>query len=286
MHRFEEVVKGLKRSKTYSFLNNNRTLLQVRISRLERINDERTNINSRVAEITNQKVLEYNDEKIIKFINNDLLKLHIAKLQLSGLDKLESIFNSLCSGLTVIQESKLNNYESSDSQSDFTYQDKIMIVVGIYYIVQDYNKLQQKEKKLKQEIKVLESTIKRASRKLKTEVQNLIDLLHDPINEYYQYIQGEAEQTIKLQIDADKETGQEHLKLAIDFIPNQEDVQPSGYLSNSQMHSFALAFRLASIKVLNPRVPVLILDDIVNSYDAEYRNRIVSLISEKFNDFK
>ena len=209
-----------------------------------------------------------------------------AKLKLSRLDQLQSIFDTLCSRLLTDQASVLRNNETIDSQIDSTYQDIILIIGGLHYITQDYIRLQKREKKLKQEIRKLESTIKRASRILKTEVQKLIKQLNKPMNEYYQYIQDNTEQNIKLQIDSDKETGQEHLKLAIEFIPNHEDLQPSGYLSNSQMHSFALAFRLASIKVLNPRVPILILDDIVNSYDAEYRNRIVSLISEKFHKFQ
>ena len=286
VYRFGEVAVGLNLDEPYSFLKNYREILNDRLSHLNFIDEERIVLNSRVADITNQKVLTYNKEQIIKFINFDLLNPISAKLKLSRLDQLQSIFDTLCSRLLTDQESVLRNNETIDSQLDDSFQDTILIVGGLLYITQDYLKLQRREKKLKQEIRTLESTIKRGSQKLKTEVQNLIKQLNKPMNEYYQYIQGNTEQNIKLQIDSDKDTGQEHLKLAIKFVLNQEDLQPGGYLSNSQMHSFALAFRLASIKVLNPRVPILILDDIVNSYDAEYRNRIVSLISEKFHKFQ
>ena len=106
------------------------------------------------------------------------------------------------------------------------------------------------------------------------------------MNEYYQYIQQDESQTIKTYIDLDEETGEERLNLSINFASNRKNAQPAGYLSNSQMHSFALAFRLALIKVLNPKVPILVLDDIVTSYDAQFRFRIASLLAGKFREFQ
>ena len=188
--------------------------------------------------------------------------------------------------MTTFEKSTMSSDKSSEQKLVDSYQDAIVIVVGLYQIIQDFKKFQQDEKLLKQQIDVLESEISNASQELKTEIQQLIDQLHDPMNEYFQYIQRDTGQTIKLQIDSDKDNGQEHFKLAIDFDSNRENVQPSGYLSNSRMHSFALAFRLASVKVLNPNVPILILDDIVTSFDAEYRSRVASLLVEKFEDFQ
>ena len=79
-----------------------------------------------------------------------------------------------------------------------------------------------------------------------------------------------------------KKTGKEGFNLAIDVAPNRKGVLPSAYLTKSEMHSFALAFHLASIVQFNPEVPIIILDDIIMSYDEESRNRITALIAEKF----
>lgn len=50
-----------------------------------------------------------------------------------------------------------------------------------------------------------------------------------------------------------------------------------GYLSDSQIHSVALALRMAAIQQFNVGAPIIALDDIVTSYDADHRRRITVL---------
>ena len=61
---------------------------------------------------------------------------------------------------------------------------------------------------------------------------------------------------------------------------------PSGYLSDSQVHTLALSLRLAAIKRLNKNVAVIVLDDIVTSYDADHRRYIAATIAEQLRDFQ
>jgi hypothetical protein len=58
-------------------------------------------------------------------------------------------------------------------------------------------------------------------------------------------------------------------------------VQPGGYLSDSQIHSLALAFRIAAIVQFNGAAPIMALDDIVTSYDADHRRSIAGLIAAR-----
>lgn len=72
----------------------------------------------------------------------------------------------------------------------------------------------------------------------------------------------------------------------IDFAANRAAVQPGGYLSDSQIHSLALALRLAAIKRFNRAAPIIALDDIVTSYDANHRRTIAAMLAREFSDFQ
>ena len=69
-------------------------------------------------------------------------------------------------------------------------------------------------------------------------------------------------------------------------LPNRKGVVPSGYLSDSQVHTLALALRLAAIRLLNETAPILILDDVVSSYDADHRKRIAGILANFFTTFQ
>jgi hypothetical protein len=54
------------------------------------------------------------------------------------------------------------------------------------------------------------------------------------------------------------------------------------YLSESQLNSFGIAVFLASAKCFNTEFPVLILDDVINSMDAEKRPLLLDALEEHF----
>jgi hypothetical protein len=70
----------------------------------------------------------------------------------------------------------------------------------------------------------------------------------------------------------------------VDFAENRKGVAPSGYLSDSQLHSVALALRLAAVRRFNPGMPLLVLDDVSTSYDADYRRRLVTALKTWMGD--
>jgi len=64
-----------------------------------------------------------------------------------------------------------------------------------------------------------------------------------------------------------------------------ETVSPAyRMLSESQLNSFGLAAFLASAKQFNPKFRFLILDDVINSFDAYKRPQVVRLLKEEFPD--
>lgn len=122
------------------------------------------------------------------------------------------------------------------------------------------------------------------SGKIREKVQSLLDTLQAPMNDIYKEIQGDNAKPIRLELPGEDDTNQQRMQLVIDFAENRHGVAPSGYLSDSQIHSVALALRLAAIKKFNGAAPVIALDDVVTSYDADHRRAIGALLAKMFTD--
>ncbi len=122
------------------------------------------------------------------------------------------------------------------------------------------------------------------SAEIRKKLQALLDKLQTPMNDIYKLIQGAGAIPIRLELPAEDDTNQQRLNLLIDFAKNRPGVQPAGYLSDSQIHSVALALRMAAIKLFNAGAPIVALDDIVTSYDADHRRTIAGLIATMFGD--
>ena len=119
-------------------------------------------------------------------------------------------------------------------------------------------------------------------------VKTLIATLTDKINFFYKEIQTGVEgvPAIHLSFPPGEKKIQHQLDLLIDFAESRKGVPPSGYLSDSQVHTLALAIRLASICMFNKEFPLIVLDDIVTSYDADRRKAVVDLIASHLMDFQ
>lgn len=122
------------------------------------------------------------------------------------------------------------------------------------------------------------------SSKIREKVQSLLDTLQAPMNDIYKEIQGANAKPIRLELPGEDDTNQQRMQLVIDFADNRQSVAPGGYLSDSQIHSVALALRLAAIKKFNSAAPVIALDDVVTSYDADHRRAIGALLAKMFTD--
>lgn len=122
------------------------------------------------------------------------------------------------------------------------------------------------------------------SGQIREKVQLLLDTLQAPMNDIYKEIQGAKAKPIRLELPGEDDTNQQRMQLVIDFADNRQSVAPGGYLSDSQIHSVALALRLAAIKKFNSAAPVIALDDVVTSYDADHRRAIGALLAKMFTD--
>lgn len=119
---------------------------------------------------------------------------------------------------------------------------------------------------------------------IKKYVDGLIGTLADLTNFFYQEIQSVSGRVPKvhLVLPSEERQVQNALELLIDFSDNRKGVAPAGYLSDSQVHTLALSLRFAAIKLFNKSFPLLVLDDVVTSYDSDFRSTIAGVLAKHF----
>ncbi|MDO8436855.1 MAG: hypothetical protein Q7S69_01635 [Nitrosomonadaceae bacterium] len=118
--------------------------------------------------------------------------------------------------------------------------------------------------------------------------QKIMGKLKDHVNILYKEIQGGDVDAppIHLKLPDEDDTNQQRIQLLIDFSSNRKGVVPSGYLSDSQIHTLALSLRLSAVSFFNTKVPIIVLDDVVTSYDADHRKNIAAMLAKHFGDFQ
>jgi energy-coupling factor transporter ATP-binding protein EcfA2 len=186
--------------------------------------------------------------------------------------------------LLVAVEAKISEIQLR--QGDNTYSKALAKIESLLEIKAQ----KQLQTRVTEELEKLRSALNEqatfVSTEIRKKVQALLDLLREPTNVLYKSIQGSDAVPVRLELPPEDETNQQRLALLIDFSPERQGVPPSGYLSDSQIHSLALALRLAAIRTFNTGAPIAILDDIVTSYDADHRRAIAAMIAENLTDLQ
>lgn len=134
-------------------------------------------------------------------------------------------------------------------------------------------------------VETLMALERQTSAEVRTEVNKLLGCLDKSMQSFFSAVQGEEGAGATVRLDLDIGSKLPSLKLVTDF-GGREGVPPAGYLSDSQVHTLALALRLATIRVFNPPVSFLVLDDVVVSYDAEHRLAIAKALAQQYGDMQ
>ncbi len=172
---------------------------------------------------------------------------------------------------------KIKTIESD--QGEQTYGAAAKLLETIMQILQDYEAEKLELSHLRKLATSLQEISVLINMRIREKMQELLDTLLTPINDYYKLIQGANAKPIRLVLPPEDEQNLQRLNIVIDFAKNRERVNPSGYLSDSQLHTLALAYRIAAIEKFNCKAPLFVLDDVVTSYDADYRRKIAGLIT-------
>lgn len=119
---------------------------------------------------------------------------------------------------------------------------------------------------------------------IQTQIQNIFSAIQEDVVYCYNFLESSnrylKNPAIKLVSGRDKA-----IELEIEFA--DEKVTPAyKFMSESQVNSFGLAIFLAATKYFNSNFKFIILDDIVNSFDAFKRPKVSQLIANRFSDFQ
>ena len=175
-----------------------------------------------------------------------------------------------------------------NQQGEHTYAKAFGKVRELLTIKADLDRIEQ----TKLQLGMLHKELNRQSREINlaivTHINGLIGTLGGDIHAIYKEIQGGSGYSppIRIELPEAEHIDQQRAQLVIDFSANRKGVVPSGYLSDSQIHTLALALRLAAMRLLNKAVPILVLDDVVSSYDADHRKRIAGVLAKYFTAFQ
>jgi len=118
------------------------------------------------------------------------------------------------------------------------------------------------------------------------EIQNatmakILNLLSEDVNKIFCYLNRKDRiKNVKLIL-----AGEEGIEFSLEFYDNIAS-PPQKYLSESQFNSLGIAFFLAAVKKFNKANKFFILDDVLVSFDRNYRMRLLDLLAKEFADYQ
>ena len=206
-------------------------------------------------------------------------------LQLESNDRLhvqdENNRQELLSKMIEIESERLGHVPDKYDYVDAVYivQRLIDIKSKLAYIERARNVWTEAHNRLDEQSRMLDDQIVR-------DVQNQINSLEGNINKFYHSIQGDHEETARIKIRLIKHGNQRSAQILMDFMASSHDVMPGGYLSDSQLNTLAFSIQLSAILMFNTSFKILVLDDVVTSYDADHRKSIAGVLAANFQDFQ
>ena len=192
--------------------------------------------------------------------------------------------------MVSIRESLTNARERLVSQQgENTYAEAKKIADQLIEVRKDLTRIYHTKKELQK----LHANLVKQTNRIETAIndhnEGLLSQLEQDVDALYKKIQGipqDEPSLVRLQLADGTVANQQQISLVMDYSENRQSVAPSGYLSDSQIHSIALSLHLAAIRKFNTGAPIIVLDDVVTSYDADHRKTIASTLAEEFRGFQ
>lgn len=112
-------------------------------------------------------------------------------------------------------------------------------------------------------------------------MRKILELLSGDVNNYFCLLNKKDRiKNVKLEV-----VGEEGIEFSLEFY-DTEASPPRKFLSESQLNSLGIAFFLAAVKKFNKVNKFFILDDVLVSFDKNYRLRLLDLLEEEFGDYQ
>lgn len=117
--------------------------------------------------------------------------------------------------------------------------------------------------------------------------EGVVQSISDATVSFYNKVQACAPFPVgvKVQLMDDENQDARGIEVLVDF-PNAPNEKPRAILSDSQIHTLALGMQIAIIRGFNKGLPFIVLDDVVTSYDADYRRQIAMAITDDLSSLQ
>lgn len=226
-------------------------------------------------------------DSLVKAIKVPVKGLEIAAIsalkdQLEPLQNRYAEFESERSGLVVRLNERIKELEADERRKKLVEADSV--VSSSIEIWEDLDKHQKRLGSLTKVKSEFEKIVDRFVDDSSKDVETRFEKISDNVKKYFDILEKNTPEvgspTLRLLRDQDR-------SVVLEIVFQGETISPAyKYLSESQMNSFGLVVFLASVREFNEHFKFVILDDVINSFDAYKRPQVLTLLREEFADFQ
>lgn len=256
------------------------------------------NLNHKVAIIQSEKSLKVKESFSLFFEDIDKLEIQIPKIittlktqlkDLTSLDlsKLEEVSKiDVLSDMEITYKKFVLDFIKSLSEDEKTTKlaTDFRNLIQLRVAYSNYLKNERKINYLSDICDKLGVLFSKLTEFIQAQIQDTFTQIQTDVIECYNFLEGTNQYLknpeIKLVVGKDKA-----VELEIDFV-NEKITPAYKFMSESQINSFGLSIFLAAVKHFNSSFKFMILDDVVNSFDAFKRPKVAQLLASKFSDFQ
>ncbi|MDM8001212.1 MAG: hypothetical protein QUS33_14790 [Dehalococcoidia bacterium] len=159
---------------------------------------------------------------------------------------------------------------------------KIVLAKEAYLTIK---KLKQQKKVYETQQNTLEVVYAKFVEKQKESIETFLSVFSKAINGLYEFMNPDENIKNIRVVSVEKEEELVGITLQFEFFHNDES-PPHKYLSESHLNCLGIAFFVASAMAFNEHNRLLVMDDVISSFDSAHRKRFADLLVEKLSDYQ
>jgi len=274
-----------------------------RVSQFELFSEEITQLNLSIDHLKNQliehkkllnailtEILEFEDLRDFEFKIKSILKLiqefiqkflnkedMVSKIEMKELEVIKKNLTEFSKKTQNICKAKISGLGMTEGEEKAYEILSLLKEIQILYNELKKIEVQVKISKAKYEIS---NEIYNAFTEIKKEkVNEIFQMLREDIQAFYMFIHpDDPHENIEITLDPKKRAS---VMLTIDsFDKSSQD--PRAFTSEGHLDSLGICLFLAFVKKLNEGLPLIVLDDVITTVDANHRERLAKLLLTEF----
>jgi len=214
------------------------------------------------------------------FIKENLqIEDYSTKINIHDFNKLKINISELLNNIKNKCESKIVSYEISEEEKEAYEVSTLLQQVIIKY--KDRKTIEKHRKLIEKQYEIANKIFKIYSLKKKEIINEIIQDLKDNIQDLYSSIHlDDPHKNIELMLDPKKRAS---VILTIDSFDREKE-DPRAYISEGHLDTLGICIFLAFVSKFNEGLPLIVLDDVVTTVDANHREKLANMLLTKFPD--